>query len=456
MQIKKTVEGITKILDFYFSSSQMKVLGKNGLCTLLNNEDLSFAYPDKWFKDWYGFDEDYYLVEREDGLKTLIWKKDGSFVNENFWFKHWFNNFDFKDSEIILVEREDGLSTILRKKDLSFICKDKWAISWNYFNEDTILMKKDDKGLSTLVNISNGSYVYDNLWFYTWKIFDENKYLVSTNNHKTLINRSDGSLVYENFYAKEIYNFNDKYLVYEDNKYGVFVDKDTLNVIDTKIMITRIKRSYNGVTKFYLDNTDNFMIGVYHYKNGFYYYTLLTNDIYTDYLNWTDFCMYTKDKTELRTVISTNHQRKPKVIIDDIMYFESTSTDNIYLVTREDGKQSMFNIKTCTYLYKDAWFYGWDYVNKDLYQVKREDGLSTLIYKSDGTYVFKDLWFKIWFDVNKKYFQVYTTDNKTTFIKKSDGSLLFDLVPKENLRKPSFYSPNVFICKDGNLTEFIL
>ena len=168
----------------------MKVLGKNSLCTLLNNEDLSFAYPGKWFKDWYGFDEDFYLVEREDSLKTLIWKKDGSFVNENLWFKNWFNNFDFKNSEIILVERDDGLST--------------------------------------------------------------------------------------------------------------------------------------------------------------------------------------------------------------------------------------------------------------------------LIHKSDGTYLFKDLWFKIWFDVNKKYFQVYTTDNKTTFIKKSDGSLLFDLVPKENLRKPSFHSPNVFICKDGNLTEFIL
>ena len=98
MKIKKTVEGITKILDFYFNSSKMKVLGKNGLCTLLNYEDLSFVYPDKWFKDWYEFDEDYYLVEREDVIKTLIWRKDGTFVNENLWFKNWFNNFYFKDS----------------------------------------------------------------------------------------------------------------------------------------------------------------------------------------------------------------------------------------------------------------------------------------------------------------------------------------------------------------------
>lgn len=312
-------------------------------------------------------------------------------------------------------------------------------------------MEKDSKGLSTLVNLSDGSYVYDNLWFYTWKVFDKTKYLVSTNNFQTLINISDGSFTYKDFYAKKIYNFNDKYLVYENDKYGVFVDKETLTVIDDKIKITSIEGGAVGITRLYIDNTDKFMIGESdYYPNFSKNFTLLTNDIYTNHTEYSDYFLYIKDKTKLVTVIS----RTLKVIIDNILNFEPTNTDNIYLVTREDGKKSMFNIETCSYLYKDTWFYDWNYINEEMYEVKREDGLSTLIYKSDGTYVFKDLWFRYWYDINVNYFQVYTANHKTTtFINKSDGSFLFDLVPREDLIRNS---TSVLICKDDNLTEFIL
>lgn len=444
------LEQVTSIKEF--DDKYLKVYRSDGLCTLFDTKTLKYAF-EKWFKDIFDFSDDYYLVQREDELQNLIKKSDGEFVNEELWYEKWdierFTSIYLYPDYLFAVYKQNKC-TLLRK-NLTFVCKDKWATSWNWF-EGNLLMRRDDKH-STIVSIKDGSYMYDNIWFASWENFSSNYYLVETSKRlKTLISKKDGSFAYNDLFAYEIYNFGDKFLTFKNKKYGTFLySKDLKEVNGTKfkykssspydirdIILLEIYKSDKIMLAKYDENTEEYkFISNCVFKSNF---TFVCKEFYR-----CEYVSFTKVNELTCTVVRDNGA---KVVLDSIAKIEPYEYSNsLYLVTREDGKKTMFNGNTDSYVNKDAWFVYFTEIGDypEVFLVTREDGLKTIVNKSDLSYVFDDRWFEKWDNAYPKYYLVSNGD-KINFVNKTDGSLLFgkDSKKKENVIIYSNWAINKF------------
>ena len=430
-----------------FDNNYLKVYRSDGLCTLLDAKTLNYAFGDKWFKDISDFFDDYYIVTRENGLKNLIKKSDGKFVNDTLWYDRWaIERFPSNCEDYLFIVFDKTKCTPLRK-DLTFVCKDKWASLWSWF-DGNLLMKRDDN-LSTIVSIKDGSYMYDNKWFLTWQNFNSDYYLVKTRKgKKTLISKRDGSLAFKNLFAYEIYNFEDTFLVFKNKKYGSFLSsKDLKKVSSTKIEY-QIDTIFQNIvllktyqSKTFANFSNKTMLAKYDRNTN--KYSLISNDVFESVYTkvYKDFCRFKyisfkKVKDSTCTILRVNDA---KIVLDSIIelkpYYECKS-NSLYLVTREDGKKTVFDENTDSYVNKDAWFVDFAevYDYPEVFLVTRENGLKSLVNQSDLSYVFDDIWFEKWDNAYPKYYLVYNK-NKINFVNKTDGSLLFgkDSKKKENI-----------------------
>lgn len=458
MKATKILKGITKFEEFDFNT--LKLYRKDGFCTLAKKEDLSFLYEELWFKNWENFDINHYLVEREDGKKNVIRISDGSYVNEELWFKDWDTRpYEFGSYfNFIRVTRDDGRSTLLRN-DFTYLCKNKWAKSWKMFNELYIIMTVNDDGLSTLIKSSDGKKLYDDVWFYSFEKFEEDKILVSNKaGLKTLIYKSDGSFVYNNLWVHKIYDFKDKYLIFKEKEYGIFVNKNNLSETNIKSKISNniYQNGVDEITVFELYKSNTRCMLAF-YDRSYNRYTLLSDDVYKKEQRFEDnYALFTKAKDNTLTVVSKSSL---KVVLDNVINFEFFERHYqgcySYLVTRKDYKNYLYSSSGRGYLHTEIGFKKWDVFNNDMYLVTGDNDLRTLIYKSGLSYVFKDMWFDNWFERPNGYYRV-RHQNKINFVKKDDGSFLFDeFIPEEKVLS-SISSNYVYLQKDDNLLMYNL
>jgi len=466
------LEQATRIQDF--DDKYLKVYRSDGLCTFLDTKTLNYAFGDKWFKDISDFFDDYYIVTRENGLKNLIKKSDGEFVNEDLWYDRWaIERFPSNCEDYLFIVYNKTKCTPLRK-DLTFVCKDKWASLWSWF-DGNLLMKRDDN-LSTIVSIKDGSYMYDNVWFASWENFSSNHYLVETSKGlKTLISKKYGSLAYNDLFAYQIYNFGDKFLTFKNKKYGTFLSsKDLKEVSNKKFMYQESINTSDIVLLRIYQPRRKMMVGNYlsktmiaKYDSNTNEYSLISDDVFdsnytTLYRNYS-LCPYVLFYKVDETTCTVIRHHNAKIVLYSMVKFEPYEYSNsLYLVTREDGKKTMFNENTDSYVNKDAWFVDFTEVGdySEAFLVTREDGLKTLVKKSDLSYVFADRWFTNWDNAYPKYYMVRNGD-EINFVSKTDGSLLFgkDSKKKENVIISSNWAINkftIYVLEDETLRVYTI
>lgn len=463
------LEQATRIQDF--DDKYLKVYRSDGLCTFLDTKTLNYAFGDKWFKKISWFNYDYYIVTREDGLKTLLKTSDGEFVNKDLWFEKWEIISLSNSLYCYLVHNKNGCTPL--REDFSYVCKDKWAKTWWWF-DGNLLMRRDDN-LSTIVSIKDGSYMYDNVWFASWENFSSNHYLVETSNGlKTLISKKYGSLAYNDLFAYQIYNFGDKFLTFKNKKYGTFLSSIDLKEVSNRKFMYQTSIDTHNIILLRIYQQKKIMFGNFSnkamlakYDSNTNEYTLISNDVfesnYTILSRGYSLCPYVlffKANESAHTVV---RHHDAKIVLDSVVKFEPYEYSNsLYLVTREDGKKTMFDENTNSYVNESAWFDDFTEVGdySDLFLVTKESGIKTLVKKSDLSYVFADRWFQEWDKAYPKYYMVRNGD-EINFVSKTDGSLLFgkDSKKKENIIISSNWAINkftIYVLEDETLRVYTI
>lgn len=226
--------------------------------------------------------------------------------------------------------------------------------------------------------------------------------------------------------------------------------------------------------------------------------------VYGDYKFQTDFldiCKKLNDHTlkirkfgeKYLTIINTEDFTQ---IFTNIYFYDWTDWSfSEYLVTREDGMQSIISKGDGRYIYdENTWFKKWKLLSKyyDKIQVTREDGLSSLLDKStkklskenvwykdfrlfvDNTIIatnidnlstlidgdtleviYPNLLFKEIHEFSDKYYLIIDKTGYKNLIRKSDGALVFDFYISPNKSKIIFLNENEFMIKEGDKLRII-